>query len=769
MRLDVDARVATAAHVAAMREAIEAHEDTARAGLERIIRRYVRAAAASFERGRALTAAAPADLPEWRMPLAVDLLDEDTMQAELDARAKKLSDAAAGDTSRSVSAALGISFEQSNRLLHGVIASQSGSRITTAPEDLVRTMMTSLQKSYDDGDSIPRAARALRKAGYTHAKSYAERIARTELIGAVNAASLAQVQGATTIPYKLWMATNDNRTRPHHREADGQTVPIDSTFSVGGFRLEYPGDPNGPGEEVILCRCTMGYTDDLGYGSTKPAAAPNVATTTSAIDDVQATAESVISQVVKVPIKLKELPDSDTATARSFPDGSIGVHGDNSMKTNLNAVTHEAGHLIDRSILGTEDEWFTSSEAGAHIYRILRDSPTMRAVANDEMEILKGDTQTRNYFLNGREMFARAFHQHVAQVTKNPELMAEIRHLQNDDYLSFQVWQDDEFAPISEALRELFEAVTASAASRLSTDEGGSMAVTVETTDEVAVGANWSGIIAQEGVDTGDGRRIAEGALNWRELPLTLMSQLTSAHGGLDSGPAVVGGRINTIERSGNDIVATGSFDTGANGIETERLVREEVLRGISIDLLINDAEVIPPEDPADEIEAIFGGTLNVLDGTILGATIVPFPAFENASIAIVAGAAMRLGNIRKQAVTTPGDASTYTEHTVGTFYMPFAPFPTGDAEGDAPPADDNTDAADAIADITDAVNDHPGLSGKVVITIDGEDTTVNFPADAPDPEAAANAAVVTAAMKDPALAAALAHLARTLDRKKAA
>jgi len=760
MRLDVDARVATAAHVAAMRDAIERHEAKAQRSLERIIRRYVRGAVSSFERGHlVVVAAAPADLPSWRVPIAVDLLDEDALQAELDARAKVMADDVATSTTHSIAAQLGIAFDQSNRLLDGVIASQSGSRVTTAPADLTRVMMERLQQSYDEGDSIPRAARAMRKAGYTHSKAYAERIARTELIGAVNAASLAQVQGATTIPYKLWMATNDQRTRPHHREADGQTVPIDSTFTVGGFRLEYPGDPNGPGEEVILCRCTMGYTDDLGgYGGSLKPQTPSTGTATTIVEDVQATAESVIGQVVKVPIRLKDLPDHDSATARSYPDGSIGVHPGNSHKTNLNAIAHEAGHLVDRSILGREDAWFSESDAGAEFIKLLRDTPTMKGIRNDEYELLKGDTQTRNYFWSGRESFARAFHQHVATVSKDPELMAEIRHLQNDDYLKFQVWQDDEFEPISAALRTLFEAVTAGATSRLQSNMGGSMATLDTTEDAVAVGAAWSGVIAQEGVDTGDGRRIAEGALNWREPPLTLMSMLTSAHGGMEPGPSVVAGSISAIERQGQDIVASGAFDTGEQGAETERLVREQVLRGISIDLAINEMEIIPPENPKDEIEEIFGGTLHVLDGTILGATVVPFPAFENASIAIVAGAAMRLAHFR---VDDEG-------RNVASFYMPFAPFPVGPSGGgddEADPDDANSDAAEAIADITDAVNGWPGLDGQVVVTIDGKDTTIKFPPAKPD---GAEPGEQAGATVTPEVAAALTRLAAALDRSGA-
>lgn len=53
----------------------------------------------------------------------------------------------------------------------------------------------------------------------------------------------------------MWLSTVDARTRETHREADGQRVPIGQPFTVGGFSLRFPGDPTGPPQEVIQCRC----------------------------------------------------------------------------------------------------------------------------------------------------------------------------------------------------------------------------------------------------------------------------------------------------------------------------------------------------------------------------------------------------------------------------------------------------------------------------------------------------------------------------------
>lgn len=59
------------------------------------------------------------------------------------------------------------------------------------------------------------------------------------------------------LSWKKWVAHHDDRARPAHREADGQTVPATDTFTVGGFRMRYPKDPSAPLHLTINCRCIM--------------------------------------------------------------------------------------------------------------------------------------------------------------------------------------------------------------------------------------------------------------------------------------------------------------------------------------------------------------------------------------------------------------------------------------------------------------------------------------------------------------------------------
>jgi hypothetical protein len=91
-------------------------------------------------------------------------------------------------------------------------------------------------------------------------KNRARTVARTEVVGAYNgglhdAFSMLVADDPDTEFVKRWLATEDSRTRPDHVEADGQTVPWGQAFTVGGFQMQHPHDPDAPAKEVVNCRC----------------------------------------------------------------------------------------------------------------------------------------------------------------------------------------------------------------------------------------------------------------------------------------------------------------------------------------------------------------------------------------------------------------------------------------------------------------------------------------------------------------------------------
>ena len=106
------------------------------------------------------------------------------------------------------------------------------------------------------GDSIPKLSRRLE--GVTNMnRSSAIRNARTYITGAENRGRVDSYKYAESLGIQLeqmWIATLDGRTRDSHRQLDGETAKVGEEFSNG---CAYPGDPDGPAEEIYNCRCTL--------------------------------------------------------------------------------------------------------------------------------------------------------------------------------------------------------------------------------------------------------------------------------------------------------------------------------------------------------------------------------------------------------------------------------------------------------------------------------------------------------------------------------
>lgn len=116
-----------------------------------------------------------------------------------------------------------------------------------------------ITQSILQGESIPHAADRISRVMRMN-ESSAVRAARTAITSAENAGRVMSYKRAEAIGIKLeqqWVATLDNRTRHSHRMVDGQHVPVGEKFDVDGQPMEYPGDPNAPGEYVYNCRCTL--------------------------------------------------------------------------------------------------------------------------------------------------------------------------------------------------------------------------------------------------------------------------------------------------------------------------------------------------------------------------------------------------------------------------------------------------------------------------------------------------------------------------------
>jgi hypothetical protein len=117
-------------------------------------------------------------------------------------------------------------------------------------------VQTTLTDAFRDGASIDRTAKML-VAGDMRPRA-AELVARTEMVSAGNGAAMIGARAAAgPRARKIWLATPDGRTRPEHREASGQEVPLDQLFEVGGEEADYPGAASLSLNMRGNCRCSF--------------------------------------------------------------------------------------------------------------------------------------------------------------------------------------------------------------------------------------------------------------------------------------------------------------------------------------------------------------------------------------------------------------------------------------------------------------------------------------------------------------------------------
>lgn len=123
-------------------------------------------------------------------------------------------------------------------------------------EAVVNNINMVITQSIVRGESIQTMAKGITKALENNANN-AVRIARTEttrIMGKSRDESFQKIADEGLEVYKIWVSTNDSRTRDTHSHMQGEKIKQGNKFSNG---LRYPSDPVGSASEVINCRCTM--------------------------------------------------------------------------------------------------------------------------------------------------------------------------------------------------------------------------------------------------------------------------------------------------------------------------------------------------------------------------------------------------------------------------------------------------------------------------------------------------------------------------------
>lgn len=139
-------------------------------------------------------------------------------------------------------------------------------RLSGIPDEVYALIIAQVDRGVRDGLGIPEISelieQTLTATGSDRWTNRARTVARTETIGATNAGAFAgAVRRALDVgddsATKIWVSTLDARTRTDHVFADQQQVALLQPFMVGGAALMFPGDPSGPADLVVNCRCTL--------------------------------------------------------------------------------------------------------------------------------------------------------------------------------------------------------------------------------------------------------------------------------------------------------------------------------------------------------------------------------------------------------------------------------------------------------------------------------------------------------------------------------
>lgn len=174
------------------------------------------------------------------------------------------------------------------------------------------------------------------------------------------------------------------------------------------------------------------------------------------------------------------------------------------------------------------------------------------------------------------------------------------------------------------------------------------------------------GVLLVEEAWSGDNRLIQQDATTWRDLPLPMMGLVETTQG---HEQAVLVGHIDTIERDGALIRFGGVWSNSDEAMTIRSEIDDGHLRGVSADMDDIEWELLVDMGPADEAadqaeapvedveleptEVVDGDAVAVLDmpndrmrvtrARVMGATIVPFPAFQECfienDVAVTAGA----------------------------------------------------------------------------------------------------------------------------------
>ena len=395
----------------------------------------------------------------------------------------------------------------------------------------------------------------------------------------------AKVSGTEATEGKMWLSRRDAKVRPFHVEADGQVVRWNEPFIVcGEIGMLFPGDAVGDPECWLNCRCVAApaiippitAAGDMGSSIVVVALPEAIDPVVGASSEPGAHMTMLFFGKMNDPAKIEEIKSAVKGGVESFVASGGGP---------------VVAPVLGREKLGDDDADVAMVDPGE--LRNLRDylltHPAIKA-AYDAVE---------------------QYPQWTPHVTMGyPETPANGDPGETILFDRLAVWDDDyagEEYPMSVAVEE---------APPVEDD------MPVEDEDVAYQPVPWHGVLAPEGVYTGDGRKFMPDSLTWRDLPLPLLWQEKS---GMGHEGSVIVGQIANIFRENGLLIGEGTFSDTEDADKVVGLVANGDLRGVSVD--VDQAEMSVEDDEKESM--LFH------KGRISAATMCAIPAFSEAYIAI--------------------------------------------------------------------------------------------------------------------------------------
>jgi hypothetical protein len=458
-----------------------------------------------------------------------------------------------------------------------------------------------------------------------------------------------------------WHSMDDDKVRPSHREVDGAEVPQGESFTVAGVEMSGPHDLSAPIEETAGCRCWLEVVASEPEAIVA-AAAPGVRGDDSA------------PGIVIVGLPALDDPIYEVSSEQPPHVTLIYLHSDFAEQADQ-IIAGEAPNYEDIAapITGVEE----LGDEGAQVAML---DPAGLTALRDQLITYEPITQG----MEAVEQFPQWTPHATLGYPDSPPLSDEVPDTIVIDRLAI-LGVDGALTseyPLGEPMSEApTEAPVPEDDPVLEEEE---FVGALDAFDEVPL----YGVLAPEGVATGDGRLFLDNSLVWVEPPLTLRWQEFDAE--RHDGSAATG-RIDRIWREDGLIKFEGVASMSDHGDRMVGLIAERVLSGISVDL--DDAKVefrnrdgseidiSVPDEPVTEIDPETGEEILIVGeideqviqdavqavtyGRIRSAAACAIPAFIEAFIAIG-----RWADHESQPVETEADVEAIEEESTPSSLM---------------------------------------------------------------------------------------------------